>query len=177
MKVFWIIPIALVVDQVSKLVVQRRMNLHDPPYPIIGDDFFRLTYIQNKGAAFGLSLGSPVLHTVVSIVALGVLIWMFSKLPREDRLLRFAVVLVLGGAIGNIIDRFRLGAVIDFFDVGVGTLRWPIFNFADSFVTIGIGLLALGYSRRPQESPAQGQPSSQPDSQPPGDGMPKSEQS
>ena len=75
-------------------------------------------------------------------------------MPRESRLLRFALTLVLGGAVGNIIDRFRLGEVIDFFDFGIGTLRWPVFNFADSFVTVGILLLALGYARQKEEQPA-----------------------
>ena len=151
MKIFWIIPITLVVDQASKVFVEREMTLYSPSHPILGN-LFRLTYIQNKGAAFGLDLGSPMLHTIVSIAALGVLIWMFLKLPREDLMLRLALVLVLGGALGNIIDRIRLNAVIDFFDVGIGTLRWPVFNFADSFVTVGIVLLALGYSRRTPDS-------------------------
>ncbi len=75
-------------------------------------------------------------------------------MPRENRLLRFALTLVLGGALGNIIDRLHLGAVIDFFDFGIGDLRWPIFNFADSFVTVGVFLLALGYTRQKENKPA-----------------------
>ena len=173
-KIFWIIPVTLVVDQVSKVVVEREMALYSS-HPILGN-FFRLTYIQNKGAAFGLDLGSPMLHTVVSIVALGVLAWMFHKLPTEDVVLRFALVLVLGGALGNIIDRVRLNAVIDFFDVGIGTLRWPVFNFADSFVTIGIGLLALGYSRRPPDSHPDQSQRLEPET-PPDTGIPESGQS
>ena len=173
MKVFLIIPVALVVDQVSKVIVEGKMSLYSSSHPIIGD-FFRLTYIQNRGAAFGLNLGSPLLHTIVSIVALGVLVWMFWKMPREDVLLRFALALVLGGALGNIVDRIRLNAVIDFFDVGIGTLRWPIFNFADSFVTIGIGLLALGYYRRPQDTHLEEAPPVEPESLP-RDGNPESE--
>lgn len=173
MKVFLIIPVALVVDQISKAMIVGKMSLYSPSHPIIGD-FFRLTYIQNRGAAFGLNLGSPLLHTIVSIVALGVLVWMFWKLPRKDVLLRFALALVLGGALGNIVDRIRFNAVIDFFDVGIGTLRWPIFNFADSFVTIGIGLLALGYSRRPQDTHLEEAPPVKPESLP-RDGIPQSE--
>ena len=173
-KLFWIIPATLIVDQVSKILVESNMTLYSHSRPIFGE-FFRLTYIQNRGAAFGLNLGSPLLHTIVSIVALGVLAWMLWKMPKEDVVLRFALVLVLGGAIGNIIDRLRLDAVIDFFDVGIGTLRWPVFNFADSFVTVGIGLLAFGYSRKrpdtlPEES-APSEPALQPD-----DGVPESEQ-
>ena len=146
MKILWLIPATLLIDQASKRIVETTMTLQRDSIPVLGD-FFRITYIQNQGAAFGLNLGSPILHTIISIVALGALVWLYWTLPNNGRLLRVALVLVFGGAVGNIIDRFRLGAVIDFFDFGIGTLRWPVFNFADSFVTIGIGLLALGYSR------------------------------
>ena len=152
MRYLWIVPVALVVDQASKLIVDNTMTPYGPSIPLLGD-FFRLTYIYNEGAAFGLSLGSPFLHTVVSIVALGILIWMFVKQPRDERLLSFALSMVVGGALGNIVDRIRLNMVIDFFDIGIGTLRWPVCNFADSFVTVGIGLLVVGYSRRPADSP------------------------
>ena len=151
MKVLWLIPLTLVIDQASKYLVTSTMLLHDSE-PVLGD-FFRLTYIHNPGAAFGLNIGSPLIHTIVSIVALSVLVYLFWTMPRENRLLRFALTLVLGGALGNIIDRFRLGEVIDFFDVGIDTLRWPIFNFADSFVTVGIFLLALGYARQKEDKP------------------------
>jgi len=144
-KALWIVPAALVVDQLSKFAVMRTMLRHQS-IPVLGD-FFRLTYIHNSGAAFGLNLGSPLLHTLVSIVALGALIWLFRSAPREDRLMRCALSLVLGGALGNIIDRIHLHEVVDFFDFGIGDLRWPVFNFADSFVTVGIALLALAYSR------------------------------
>lgn len=164
MRALWLIPLTLFVDQTSKLIVESRMVVYRDSISVIGD-FFRLTYIQNKGAAFGLTLGSPELHTVISILALGVLIWMFLTLPRNDRLLRIALLLVLGGALGNIIDRFRLNAVIDFFDFGIGLYRWPVFNFADSFVTVGIGLLALGYSRssaaKPESTASATEPTSQ----------------
>ncbi len=152
MKVLWLIPLALIIDQTSKYVVENTMTMHESK-EVLGD-FFRLTYIHNPGAAFGLNIGSPLIHTVVSIVALSILVYLFWTMPRQNRLLRFALTLVLGGAVGNIIDRFRLEAVIDFFDFGIGALRWPIFNFADSFVTVGIFLLALGYARRKAPKPA-----------------------
>ena len=151
-KVLWLLPITLVIDQASKYLVTRTMSLHDSE-PVLGN-FFRLTYIHNPGAAFGLNIGSPLVHTIVSIVALSILVYLFWTMPRENRLLRFALTLVLGGALGNIIDRLYLGEVIDFFDFGIATLRWPIFNFADSFVTVGIFLLALGYTRQKESKPA-----------------------
>ncbi len=150
MKILWLIPLTLVIDQASKILVQRKMELFQS-IPVLGEDFFRLTYIHNPGAAFGLNIGSPLLHTIVSIAALGVLVWLFWTLPRQEHLLRLALVLVLGGALGNIVDRLYLGEVVDFFDFGFGSTRWPIFNFADSFVTIGVGLMALGYARQKRQ--------------------------
>lgn len=141
----WLVPATIVIDQLTKLVVRHTM-VRGLPIEVLGD-FFRLTYIHNPGAAFGLNLGSPLLHTVVSIVALGVLVHLYRTLEPEERLLRFGLSLVLGGAVGNIIDRVYLHEVVDFFDFGLGNLRWPIFNFADIFVTVGVFLLFWGYSR------------------------------
>ena len=149
MSFLWLIPLTVAVDQASKLIVRYSMSLYQSD-PVLGD-FFRLTYIHNAGAAFSLNLGSPFLHTAVSIIALGALVSLYRTLTEDERLLRFALCLVLGGAVGNIIDRLYLGAVVDFFDFGFGDLRWPIFNFADSFVTVGVILLALGYSRRDEK--------------------------
>ena len=84
----------------------------------------------------------------VAVGALGVLGWLFLSLPLTARLQRTALAMVLGGALGNIIDRIRLDYVIDFFDVGVSEAwRWPVFNVADSFVTVGVLVLALSWSR------------------------------
>lgn len=146
MTFLWIIPLAVAIDQASKLIVRGTMTLHQSE-PVLGN-FFRLTYIYNPGAAFGLNVGSPLLHTAFPILALGLLVYLYRSLAAHERLLRLALCLVLGGAVGNIIDRLYLGKVVDFFDFGFGDLRWPIFNFADSFVTVGVLLLALGYSRR-----------------------------
>ena len=146
MKTVWIVPFALIVDQASKYLVQSTMH-RNASIRVLGD-FFRLTYIHNSGAAFGLNLGSPLLHTLVSVLALGVLAWLFWSTPRENRLMRVSLALVLGGALGNIVDRIHLREVVDFFDFGIGDVRWPVFNFADTFVTIGILLLALSYSRQ-----------------------------
>ena len=145
MKSLWLVPAALLLDQVSKWIVVERMYLGES-IPVWGD-FFRLTYIHNPGAAFGLNMGSPLLHTLASLVALGVLGWMFRTAPPDARLLRYALGIVLGGALGNIVDRVRLGVVVDFFDFGLGGLRWPIFNIADSFVSVGIVLLIFAYGR------------------------------
>ena len=149
LSTLWIVLVVLVADQTSKYIVTAKMTAYGPPVDILGS-FFRLTFIHNRGAAFGLNLGSPLIHTVVSIAALALLVYMFRTLPVGARLLRTALAMVLGGALGNIVDRVRLEkGVVDFFDFGIGEQwRWPIFNVADSFVTVGIILLAIGYSRQ-----------------------------
>ena len=149
LSTLWIALVVLVADQITKYIVTIKMSAHGPPVEVLGT-FFRLTYIHNRGAAFGLNLGSPFIHTVVSIAALALLVYLFWTLPAGASLLRTALAMVLGGALGNIVDRVRLEkGVVDFLDFGIGEQwRWPIFNVADSFVTVGIILLAIGYSRQ-----------------------------
>ena len=150
MTPLWLLPFILILDQVTKVVVDRTMDLYQS-IPVLGD-FFRLTYIHNAGAAFGLNIGSPLVHTIFSLAALGVLVWLWRTAPPGALLLRYALVVVLGGAVGNIIDRVRLGKVIDFFDFGLGDLRWPVFNVADSAVTVGIFLLIIAYGRLKEDN-------------------------
>ena len=148
-RALWIVPAILGLDQGSKYLAR---HLLDPSRPWPQDaEYFRLTYIHNPGAAFGLDLGSLHLHTIISVAALGLLIWLFRSLPAHARLSQFALAMVLGGALGNIVDRLIHDAgVVDFFDIGLSERwRWPIFNIADTFVTIGIFLLVLGYRRQP----------------------------
>ncbi|MFH1569508.1 MAG: signal peptidase II [Gemmatimonadota bacterium] len=150
----WLVPVALAADQLSKHAVRRALALGDP-VEVLGS-VFRLTFIYNRGAAFGVDLGSPLLHTVMALAALGFVGWLYWSLPERAGLLRVALALVLGGALGNIVDRLRFGQVVDFFDVGLGEAwRWPVFNVADSCVTVGVILLAIGYRRH--EAPAAGQ--------------------
>jgi signal peptidase II len=158
----WIAPLILALDQATKLMVAGSMA-EGQSIAVLGD-FFRLTFIHNRGAAFGINVGSPLLHLLFSLGALGALGWMFHTAPPEARLLRCSLSTVLGGALGNIVDRVRLEKVVDFFDFGLGDLRWPVFNVADTFVTIGICLLILTYSRH-QEQEAK---TPAPDPQPPG---------
>jgi signal peptidase II len=139
-----ILAVIVVLDIATKYVVERSLNLYEP-VPVIGD-FFRLTYIFNRGAAFGLSLGdySRYFFLTLTVVALVVLFLWFRSTPPSDRLRLFAIAAVSGGAIGNLIDRVRHEyGVVDFFDFGFGNLRWPVFNIADIAVTIGALLLAV----------------------------------
>ena len=144
MHPLFLVPVTIVVDQVSKLIVRFNMNRGES-LEVIGQ-FFQLTYIHNPGAAFGFNLGSPLIHTVISVIALFFLIYIYRNFEEEEVSGRYGISLVLGGAIGNIIDRIYLGEVVDFFDVGLGSYRWPIFNFADSFVTVGVFVLIFIHS-------------------------------
>lgn len=136
----------VVLDVLTKMWAMNSLTFGHP-VQVLGD-FFRLTYTHNPGAAFGINIGdhSRMFFLVLSLVALGVLGMIYRSTPAGDRLRLFAVALVGGGAIGNIIDRFRFEAgVVDFLDVGIGAHRWPIFNVADMAVSIGAVLLLVSF--------------------------------
>ena len=139
MKVLWITGVAVALDQLTKWWVLQTMALGES-VPVLGA-FFRLTYIQNPGAVFGLRLGNPSLHLALAFVALIVVGGLLWRLSSEDRRTAIGLSLVLGGAIGNIIDRVRYGVVIDFLDFGIGAARWWVFNLADACVSAGTILL------------------------------------
>ena len=132
----------LAFDIFTKLLVQQTLRVYDS-IPVIGD-FFRLTYIHNPGAAFGLHLGpySRFIFLGLAFVALGVLVVMYHHTAAADRLRLFAIGAIAGGALGNVVDRIRSArGVVDFLDFGIADLRWPVFNLADTAVTIGALLL------------------------------------
>jgi signal peptidase II len=131
-------------DQLSKYLVQDLMSLYTS-IPLLGE-VVKLTYIRNPGAAFGINLGNKALFIILSIVACGVMGYYFTRLPAAEHWGRFALTLIFGGAIGNLIDRIQHGEVTDFIDVGLGSYRWPIFNVADMAVTIGVILLFIRLS-------------------------------
>jgi len=157
-KRLWITAVALLVDLVTKWLVTTNFELWDS-VDVLGD-FFRLTYIHNPGAVFGIQLGSSVLHLVLSALAMGVVISMLVKTPHADRWGGIGLALVLAGAIGNIVDRLRHGVVIDFLDFGIGDVRWYVFNVADACVSVGVVLLIVGYGKykRDQDVPGGEQP-------------------
>jgi signal peptidase II len=143
------IPILLVVlalDIATKAWIVRTMPLYDRR-SVLGD-FFRLTYTHNPGAAFGIQIGehSRIFFLVLSLVALGVLFVIYRGTPSWDRLRIVALSLVAGGALGNILDRIRYErGVVDFLDFGIGDSRFPVFNIADSAVTVGATLLLISF--------------------------------
>ena len=135
-------------------------------HPVIGD-FFRLTYTHNPGAAFGINIGehSRIFFLVLSLVALVVLAVLYRSTESSNRLRLTAIALVIGGAIGNIIDRIRYErGVVDFLDFGIGDARFPIFNVADMAVSTGAVLLLISFyleeqsAKRDDESEATADP-------------------
>lgn len=147
----------LVLDQVTKLVVLDRLS---PGTPVsVVDGFLALTYVMNPGLAFGV-LGS-VPHGwrwVVALLSLGALCALafltFRLLPGGGSTAALALGLIFGGAVGNLIDRWRFGAVVDFIDVYWRAYHWPAFNVADSAISIGVALLALRLLTRDEPQPA-----------------------
>jgi signal peptidase II len=142
----WVVTI-LVVDQLTKMIVDRTISLHES-IPII-DGLFNLTYVRNTGAAFGIFAGSheafrlPFL-ILVSVLALGFVVVMLKRLRDEETGLITALSLIIGGAIGNLVDRVLYGEVIDFLDFYWSNYHWPAFNVADSCITVGV-LITLYY--------------------------------
>ena len=146
----------IVLDQLSKIVVDRSMPLHRSIAII--DGFFNLTYVRNTGAAFGLFAGSAEILRrpfliIVSIVASGFIIVMLKRLRDKEKGLITALAFILGGAIGNLIDRVVYGEVIDFLDFFWGSYHWPAFNLADSFITVGVTITLLILIRAKGEDP------------------------
>ena len=139
-------------DVVTKLIIQRTFTEYDQ-VDVIGE-YVRLTYIYNPGAAFGIHLGdySRIIFLVLSLVALVALAGMYWTTPARDRVRLSAIALICAGAIGNLIDRVRSPrGVVDFLDVGIGDLRWPVFNVADIAVTTGAIFLALSLWQEEQQ--------------------------
>ena len=149
---YGLLALALVVaDQATKAVVARYVTLYESVPVIRG--FFNITRVHNKGAIFGTfsQTGSPLvfaLLTAASLAALGFVVYYFFKTPATDGLMKFALTLILAGAMGNQFDRLVRGHVIDFLDFHIGTAHWPFFNAADSCITIGACLMLLTLLRR-----------------------------
>lgn len=135
-------------DQATKLHVMQSMRLHES-IPII-PGFFSLTYIRNPGAAFGLLASSGATFRMIffgfaSLFALGLLSTIFYRLREDDRIGQVSIVAILGGAIGNLLDRLRYGEVIDFLDFYIGAYHWPAFNVADTAISVGVVFLVLHF--------------------------------
>jgi len=152
LRFFLVVGVVLVLDQSSKLYVHTTFALHEA-YPIFAD-FFHLTYVRNAGAAFGLLAQQHPMFLrfffpSITLLAVVALLVYYVRVPGEQALTLWGICLIIGGAVGNGIDRLWLGQVIDFIDVHVYNYHWPAFNLADSAICVGVGLLLLDTLRRP----------------------------
>ncbi len=134
----------IVLDQITKCAITSRFFMHES-YPVI-NGFFNLVYVMNPGAAFGFLANAPeifryIFFTSITIVALVLILYYLVKSNPQSLMLVCALTLIFAGAVGNLIDRLRFGAVVDFLDVYIWSAHWPAFNVADSAISIGAVLM------------------------------------
>ncbi len=139
--------VSFILDQVTKIAIDANLSYADK-IPVI-PGFFYLTHVRNTGAAFGLFSDAPQLYRMiffisVSLIAVGIIVAFYRKLSPGDRLAALALGLILGGAVGNLIDRIFRQEVVDFLHFRIWRgYSWPDFNVADSAIVVGVGLLVL----------------------------------
>ena len=150
--------VTIALDQVTKAYITETMRLHESITII--QDFFSITYIRNPGAAFGLLASSSagfrmIFFSLMTLGAVIVLTIILSRLPQHDWVGQLSIAGILGGAIGNLLDRLRVGEVIDFLDFYVKGYHWPAFNVADSAISVGVVFLLLHFEfEKKSTSPA-----------------------
>ncbi len=150
---FGLVLVLLVFDQAAKMIIVRTIKLFGTVTVIPG--FFDLSHVRNKGAIFGTfsRMDGPlvtILLTVASLCALAMVAYYFIKTPASEKWMKISLALILGGALGNLIDRVFRGYVVDFLELYVKDFRWPTFNVADSCITVGAILLVIVFLvRRP----------------------------
>jgi len=149
--------VVVFLDQLSKWWVMNSFALFESR-PVL-DGFFNLVFVTNSGAAFGMLAGPQVwwrqlFFVSTALLALGILVAAYRHYRYQGAIWVVAIGLVAGGAVGNLIDRLRYGAVIDFLDFYVKTYHWPAFNVADSAITVGVGLFLLAGLRAESQDKA-----------------------
>ncbi|MCX6565417.1 MAG: signal peptidase II [Candidatus Aminicenantes bacterium] len=146
----------IVLDQLTKALIVKTVSFYGSIAVIPG--FLELTHIHNKGAILGIfnrteQPWTPVLLLLLNAVALGLVIFYFSKTTEKERVARLALAMIVGGALGNVVDRITRGYVVDFVEMHVGKFHWPTYNVADASITIGAVLLISSVIfRRPHAS-------------------------
>jgi len=138
--------VVVILDQISKTVITATLRVHES-VPVI-EGYFHLVHVRNRGMAFGIMNRSHpdaafYLLVAMSCLAIGLLIFWFFRLKDGDNRLTLGLSLILGGAIGNLIDRLRFREVVDFLDVFWRSYHWPAFNVADAAITVGTFLVAI----------------------------------
>ncbi len=154
MRILYFSAIVVLLDQITKIMTKISMTLYES-IPVLGD-FFRFTYIENEGMAFGISINNQMLFSSLSVIAALIIFIYLYKIRNESFNHRLPLALIFGGAIGNLIDRLLYSRVVDFMDMDIPDIafnggkflfieiprismtRWPVFNIADVAVTIGM---------------------------------------
>ena len=146
-RTFFALGVLLVaIDQLTKQVMPGILDAHGGRITVL-PGFLDLTLVTNKGAAFGLFQGQTTVFIVMAVLTVGIIIAYLSIVGEEERMVRCALVCIMAGAIGNLIDRVCLGHVIDFIFVHYGPYHWPVFNFADVVIDVGVGLILIDVVR------------------------------
>lgn len=142
-KTYWLLvlvaSLVIVLDQVTKFMVRSKLAFGEGWTPISAIPFFRIVHWANTGAAFGIFQSGGLIFGVLALVVSIIIVIYYPKLPENYVMLRIALAMQLGGALGNLIDRVRFGTVTDFIAVGA----FPVFNIADASITVGVGILLL----------------------------------
>ena len=140
MRILFVSVLLVFADQISKILIRINMSLYES-IPVI-TNFFNLTYITNDGMAFGINFPFGIyIFSTISLIFTVFLFWYLWTIKEEGIVIRTGVALIIAGAVGNLIDRIFLGSVVDFLDFMIGNYHWYVFNFADSYVTIGMGFI------------------------------------
>jgi len=144
--VILLVLVVVLADQLTKLWIMNSLPLHGKRIIIPG--LFNLVHVTNTGAAFGLLAGEhalwrQVFFIVVALVALAAIFLVYRQVKAKGLVFTVAVGLIAGGALGNLVDRIRFGAVVDFLDFYIKNYHWPAFNVADSAITVGVGLFLV----------------------------------
>lgn len=134
----------IVLDQITKAIITEKLFMYGSHKVI--DGFFNLVYVMNPGAAFGFLAGTPEIFRYlffigITLLAVLLIIYYILKSKQERLPVVISLTLIFGGAVGNLIDRIRFGAVVDFLDFYIGTWHWPAFNVADSAISVGAVLM------------------------------------
>lgn len=136
----------VLIDQVTKYIILNNIPVNTSIEVIKG--FFNIVHVRNNGIAFGILRGnwggvtSFILILITGIITVALIVWVM-RIKDDERLLHYSLSMIIGGAIGNLIDRIRLNEVVDFLDFYIQSFHWPAFNVADSSITIGTILLAI----------------------------------
>ena len=142
MRVLFVSAVLVLADQISKTIVVKTMSLYES-IPVI-QNYFHFTYITNDGMAFGINFPfGYYIFTSVSVLLTLFLFWYLWSVRTHSIVIRLGISFIIAGAIGNLIDRIFLGAVIDFLDFMIGNFHWYVFNLADSYVTVGMVLVLV----------------------------------